>query len=153
MFFVQLFHIAQAALSGYGLSISYKSITQLQQYEEQSEKAAKYSGTAESQLHKTRTTQASAVGAILASFVISIVLTTIPNQLPSLLRYTLSPAALIVTLFARSHVSNFWTVKAKIPLVDGYNDAISKTKELMQIMEYLEYSWVATALVSGLLGY
>ena len=52
-------HIGQSLVSLYGLAVSYFSITNLQRYEEKSEKAAKYSGTAEHQLHKTRTTQAS----------------------------------------------------------------------------------------------
>jgi len=56
---LQLVHIAQSLISIYGLSISYFSVTNLQKYEEQSKKAAKWSGAAEHQLHKTRTTQAS----------------------------------------------------------------------------------------------
>lgn len=56
---VTAIHIGQSLVSLYGLAVSYFSITNLQKYEEQSEKAAKYSGTAEHQLHKTRTTQAS----------------------------------------------------------------------------------------------
>lgn len=53
-------HVPQALLSVYGLYLSYNSIRNLQQYEEKSEKAAKWSNTAAKQLHKTRTTQASA---------------------------------------------------------------------------------------------
>lgn len=60
---------------------------------------------------------------------------------------------LIGMLFARSHVSNFWSNKAKVPFVEGYNEAISKTKEVMTVMEYLEYSWVATALLGAIIGY
>jgi hypothetical protein len=48
-----------SALSSYGLFLSYQNITRLQQYEEQSEKAAEWSNTAAQRLHKTRTTQAS----------------------------------------------------------------------------------------------
>jgi hypothetical protein len=48
-----------SALSGYGLFLSYGNITRLQQYEQQSEKAAEWSNTAAQRLHKTRTTQAS----------------------------------------------------------------------------------------------
>jgi hypothetical protein len=47
------------ALSTYGLLLSYQNITRLQQYEEQSEKAAEWSNTAKERLHKTRTTQTS----------------------------------------------------------------------------------------------
>jgi hypothetical protein len=45
--------------SAYGLQLSYANITRLQQYEEQSEKAAEWSNKAAQRLHKTRTTQTS----------------------------------------------------------------------------------------------
>lgn len=43
-----------------------------------------------------------------------------PNALPSIVRFGISPAALVLTLFVRAHVSNFWKAKAKIPFIDGY---------------------------------
>jgi len=54
----------QAAYSGYNLYLASISISNLQQYEETSKKAAKYSKIAEKQLHKTRTTQASGTIAV-----------------------------------------------------------------------------------------
>ena len=63
-FITQTLHIPQALLSAYGLYLSYTSIKKLQQYEEKSEKAAKWSNTAAEQLHKTRTTQASGAFAV-----------------------------------------------------------------------------------------
>lgn len=54
-------HLAQAVGSGYTLYFCYISIKNLQQYEKKSEKAAEYSNTAAEQLHKTRTTQGSAL--------------------------------------------------------------------------------------------
>lgn len=65
MFFTQILHTGQVALCAYGAYVSYIAITNLQQYEETSKKAAKYSTEAEHQLHKTRTTQSS--GAICVS--------------------------------------------------------------------------------------
>ena len=59
MFFTQLLHTGQVALCAYGAYVSYIAISNLQQYEETSKKAAKYSTEAEHQLHKTRTTQSS----------------------------------------------------------------------------------------------
>jgi hypothetical protein len=59
------FHLVQGGLGAWGLGESYKAITNLQQYEDMSEKAAQYSRAASQQLHKTRTTQAS--GAIAVS--------------------------------------------------------------------------------------
>jgi hypothetical protein len=51
--------LCTSAISGYGLYLSYQNITRLQQYEEQSKKAAEWSNTAAHRLHKTRTTQTS----------------------------------------------------------------------------------------------
>jgi len=66
--FLTTCHVGQSLVSLYGLAVSYFSITNLQKYEEQSEKAAKYSGTAEHQLHKTRTTQASGALSVCIPF-------------------------------------------------------------------------------------
>jgi hypothetical protein len=142
MWFTQLLHTGQVALCAYGAYVSFIAIRNLQKYEDMSKKAAKYSFEAERQLHKTRTTQSS--GAICVSgpstscFCLSQVLTTLstlqilasmiaattlslaPNALPSIVRFGISPAALVVTLFVRAHVSNFWKAKAKVPFVDGY---------------------------------
>lgn len=52
-------HLAQAGLSGYSLNHVYISISNLQQYEEKTKKAAEWSTTVERELHKTRTTQTS----------------------------------------------------------------------------------------------
>jgi len=61
---VYLIHAAQAATSAYGLYCVYVSGTNLQKYEDKTERAAKYSNTAEHQLHKTRVTQASGGAAV-----------------------------------------------------------------------------------------
>lgn len=55
---------ALAAWSGFALYLSYVSITDVQQYEEQTEQAAKWSSTAENQLHWTRTTEAAGAAAV-----------------------------------------------------------------------------------------
>jgi hypothetical protein len=63
-YFQPVLHSAQFCLSAYSLFHAYISITNLQQYEEKSEKAAKYSSTAAHDLHKTRTTQTSGTLAV-----------------------------------------------------------------------------------------
>src|SRR3989337_242146 len=62
---LNVLHTAQAAFGAYNLYLASISISNLQQYEEKSEKAAKYSNVAENQLHKTRTTQASGTIAVI----------------------------------------------------------------------------------------
>lgn len=64
MFVVPALHVLQSILCIEGLYVSYVSITNLRQYEEQTKQAAKYSNTAEHQLYKTRTTQASGALAV-----------------------------------------------------------------------------------------
>ena len=63
-YYAEALHLAQFTLSGYGLFNSWIAITNLRQYEEKSEKAAKWSNTAADQLHRTRTTQASGLIAV-----------------------------------------------------------------------------------------
>ena len=62
--FSEILHTLQAVCSAYGTYLSYRSIASLRKYEEKSEKAAKWSNTAEQQLYKTRITQASGLGAV-----------------------------------------------------------------------------------------
>lgn len=52
------------ALASYGLYMAYQNITRLQQYEEQAQKAAKWSNAVAKRLHKTRATQTSGTIAV-----------------------------------------------------------------------------------------
>ena len=65
----------------------------------------------------------------------------------------LNPSLLIVSLAARTHISNFWTPSAKVPLMDSYNDAIEHTKRIVQVLTWLEYAWVGTSVLAGVWGY
>ncbi|KAL1296895.1 hypothetical protein AAFC00_004509 [Neodothiora populina] len=152
-YITQALHVPQALLSAYGLYLSYTSIQNLRQYEAQSEKAAEWSNTAAEQLHKTRTTQANAAITILLSFSTATVLTFVPHALPSTVRFVLSPALLVATLVARGHVSSFWSSKAKVPFVQGYNEAIGTTKDIVDVLKLLEYSWVGMSFLGAVVGY
>lgn len=57
-------HVLQFSVSAYSLYLASISIRNLQGYEEKSKKAAEWSKTAATQLHKTRTTQASGTLAV-----------------------------------------------------------------------------------------
>ncbi|GAB7352067.1 hypothetical protein MBLNU459_g2573t1 [Dothideomycetes sp. NU459] len=153
MVLVQLLHVPQAALAAYGLYVSYVCISNLRQYEDATKKAAEYSAEAERQLHATRTTQASGALAVLASLVVACTLSTASGVLPPFIRYSLSPVMLVGTLFARGHIKNFWSSATKVPFAKGYNEAISRTKEVMLILAYLEYSWVGMSLLGAMIGY
>jgi hypothetical protein len=61
---ITITHAIQAAFSGYNLYLTSIAIPKLQKYEDASKKAAKFSNIAETQLYKTRTTQASGTLAV-----------------------------------------------------------------------------------------
>lgn len=66
---------------------------------------------------------------------------------------------LVGVLFARAHIKNYWapsdgkTVGPRVPLpnMGDYNEAQRKTQDLLKVLEYLEYSWVAASFVNGML--
>jgi hypothetical protein len=90
---LSLLHALLASFSAYTLYLSSIAIRHLQKYESTSKTAAKYSNTAEYQLHKTRTTQASGALSVPSPFPPS----SSPS-LPSLLltdnKYLLGPPIL-----------------------------------------------------------
>ena len=65
-YLLPMVHTVQVYISGNALRNSYTAITNLNQYEDRAETAAKYLSTAEKELHKTRTTQTS--GALAVSY-------------------------------------------------------------------------------------
>ncbi|KAG8629289.1 hypothetical protein KVT40_003154 [Elsinoe batatas] len=151
--YAEILHLGQATLASYGIYVSYIAIKNLRQYEEQSKKAAKFSDIAARQLHWTRTTQASGAVAVLLSFSTSLFLATSWHLIPRKYRVLASPAMLLITLGVRGHLYNFWKEKGKVPMLKGYNEAIDRTQDLIGVLQYLEYSWVLTSLVAGVLGY
>ncbi|PVH96766.1 hypothetical protein DM02DRAFT_598651 [Periconia macrospinosa] len=130
------------ALSGYGLYLSYQNITRLQQYEEQSEKAAKWSNTVAERLHKTRTTQTSSTLTLLISF-----LTTVYLLLPTgLQRYHFVLAALLnagVLFSSRAHMATFWNDRKQIqvPFVEKFNEAIKGSETVVSLLGLAACTW------------
>ena len=88
-------------------------------------------------------------------------LATSASSLPNWVRFSISPTLLVGVLFARGHIKNYWvpgdkqTKGTKIPLpnMEEYNEAQRRTEELLHTLEYLEYSWVASSFIAGMLGY
>lgn len=97
---------------------------------------------------------------ILASILAALLLVLLGPSLPTWLRFSISPALLVGVLFARGHIKNHWashngkTVGKRIPLpnMEGYNEAQRATEEVLRVLEWVEYGWVANTLVVGLLG-
>lgn len=153
---VQVLHLGQAALAGYGAQQSYIAITNLQKYEDASKKLAKYSNEAERQLYKTRTTQASGAVSVLVSLFVSLFLVFRGSSSSFIVRYLSSPAMAGAILLARTHMQQYWTgkdgktvgMRIPLPKMDGYNDAQKKTEELLKVLEWLMLSWIATTFVA-----
>ena len=72
---------------------------------------------------------------------------------------------LVTVLGARGTIKNYWTphktsegrsVGLKVPALpnaEDYREAQEKTEGLLRVLEYLEYSWLAGCLISGMVGY
>lgn len=57
---------------------------------------------------------------------------------------------LAVQLAARMHVKEFWDNKAKIPFVEGYNEAISGTAEIVRVLGLSVSLWAIDIVQLGL---
>ncbi|KAH7390188.1 hypothetical protein BKA64DRAFT_710743 [Cadophora sp. MPI-SDFR-AT-0126] len=145
-----LVHVSQAAFGIYNLHLASISINNLQGYEDMSKKAAKYSNTAEQQLHKTRTTQASGTIALFVSVLSSIYL--LFGSPRTAILHGILGLNLVVLVAARNHVGQFWKQKARVPLpgVGDYNEATKNTQEVRLNMAYLLGSWVVVGALNVL---
>ncbi|KAL8641314.1 MAG: hypothetical protein Q9226_008652, partial [Calogaya cf. arnoldii] len=138
--------IGMTAVSLYAAQKSYVAITNLQKYEERSERAAKHSETAAHELHKTRTTQGSSAGAIALSLLSSIAITlsgTLGPTHPPTWQHILPLVNILALGAAFTHNRNFWKAKAKVPFVGGFNEGIQKSKEIRQLLLGLGIAWGA----------
>lgn len=46
-----------------------------------------------------------------------------------------------MALLVRTYMLNFWHARAKIPFLQGYNEAISRTGEIQDVLVSLAVSW------------
>lgn len=68
---------------------------------------------------------------------------------------------MILVLLARGHVKNYWapsdgkTVGMKVPLpnMSEYNDAQRATEKVLEVLQWIEWSWVGASLAAGMVGY
>ncbi|KAF2175670.1 hypothetical protein K469DRAFT_609814 [Zopfia rhizophila CBS 207.26] len=141
-----------AALSGYGAYLSYNNITRLQRYEEQTKKAAQHSNTAAERLQKTRTTQGSAAITIALSLITAISLVLLQHTEHHSITQAISLVNATTLLVARVHVANFWNDKAKVPFVEGYNEAIKGSGSLENVLALLGCGWGIMGFASWAVG-
>ncbi|KAK8221470.1 hypothetical protein IWZ01DRAFT_537378 [Phyllosticta capitalensis] len=145
------FHLLKALNSAYGLYFCAKSITNLQKYEEKTEKAAEYSDTVATELRKTRTTQGSALIATVVSLAASLYLTATRlapprSPWPDL---ALNAANVVLLYDTRVYVDGYWRNKAKVPFVEGYNEAIGSTQNIVVILDRSWRAWLGTLGFTG----
>lgn len=50
-------------------------------------------------------------------------------------------------VLARQHMSNYWSDKKTVPLIEKYNEAIRYSQRTMELLLYLGASWIAYAAV------
>lgn len=161
-------------VSGYALTQSLTSISNIKKYEKKAEKAADWSNTAKTRLWDTRYT----IGAgfisvspvvlhVRATTRVMSVLTSSKclTSLFSGINYSLFvssgdsvfvapwrsiwPAILAVALrFGTArYMENFWATKANVPLLDQYNAAIQQSMEIIGLLDGLSVGWGVMALL------
>lgn len=147
----------QAGMSVYTLYNASIAIPKLQQYEEKSKTAAKWSTTAADQLHQTRTTQtAGAIAGVLsAGSSISMLFGIISPGIKSLLLTALTGVSCGA---ASIFMGGFWDEKTKVfpfgnfnvyikltnfevPLMTDYNDAIRSSQSIRGQLALLGLLW------------
>ncbi|KAI6088510.1 hypothetical protein F4821DRAFT_90626 [Hypoxylon rubiginosum] len=155
---LQIFHLAQAALAAYGGQQSYIAITNLRKYEETTKKLAQVSDTAEYRRNNTYTTQAAGVAALVLSFFVSLTLALRGGVYGFLTRYIYQGVTAAAVFFARGYMHNFWAdktpgLKGAVPKMGDYDEAQRKTHELLNVLDMLMATWVATFFVALIIGY
>ena len=73
---------------------------------------------------------------------------------------------LLGMLLARGYIKNFWAPQTDfkegkdvgkkappLPNLEDYNLAVEHTVNLLKALEYLEYSWLISSFVVGVVGY
>lgn len=65
---------------------------------------------------------------------------------------TIWPAflALALRFGASRYMHDFWHTKAKVPLVDQYNAAISQSMDVIAFLDLLSVGWAAVAVLKAL---
>ncbi|CZT48369.1 uncharacterized protein RSE6_09053 [Rhynchosporium secalis] len=135
-------HVVQVAFGIYNLYLAADSINKLLGYEDMSKKAAKYSKTAEKQLHMTRSTQAS--GTIAKQLLISTLSAAyMLVTLPPIGNQGMAGLNMLALVLARKHVGNFWSDKPRVPVpgAGDFNEAAKKTQEVMMNLAIFAATW------------
>ncbi|KAJ4304804.1 hypothetical protein N0V90_000332 [Kalmusia sp. IMI 367209] len=135
-------------LSSYGLYLCYQNIMRLQIYEEQAQKAAKWSNTAAKRLNKTRATQTSGTIALgISAFTAVLLILTKLSVTPHVV---LSGIGGVASVLAQIHMKSFWNEKeqVQVPLMGKFNQAVRGSEEVVQLLGGIAAAWVAAGLLA-----
>ncbi|KAL1847539.1 hypothetical protein Daus18300_013908 [Diaporthe australafricana] len=156
MFFpTGLVALAITLVSAYAMYQSITSIANVKKYEAKAERAAEWSNTARDRLWGTRYTIGTGLVSCLVSLITAVAyLLLIPSGsgIFAAPLQTIWPAFLAVALRfgASRYMHDFWATKAKVPLVDQYNAAISQSMDVIGFLDVLSVGWAVVAALKAL---
>ncbi|KAJ4422186.1 hypothetical protein N0V82_003155 [Gnomoniopsis sp. IMI 355080] len=139
-------------VSGYALTQSLTSISNIKKYEKRAEKAADWSNTAKARLWDTRYTIGAGFISCLTSLFSGINYSLFVSSGDSVFVApwrSIWPAILAVALrFGTArYMEKFWATKANVPLLDQYNAAIQQSMEIIGLLDGLSVGWGLMALL------
>ncbi|KAJ9142993.1 hypothetical protein NKR23_g6891 [Pleurostoma richardsiae] len=133
-------------VSGFALYHSQSSVPKLRKYEEKAEKAAEWSTFAEKRLWDTRYTVGAGFVATLLSLLTALI--TCASTMGSGPYFVVWTALLAGgQRYASQYMRSFWVDKAKLPMMDEYNEAISDSINVSGLLDVLTVGWGAVALL------
>ncbi|TDZ32852.1 hypothetical protein C8035_v011656 [Colletotrichum spinosum] len=130
-----------AVISGFALTHSADSIPKLLKYEDKAKKAAEWSRTAEKQLWEIRYTVGTGFVGCLVSLVAGLAFSlVVPRGLGV---FTVGfPVALAAGLaYGQQYMRSFWASKPKVPLMKDFNEAISDSMMVQDMLNPLAGAW------------
>ncbi|KAK1992564.1 hypothetical protein LX36DRAFT_684827 [Colletotrichum falcatum] len=134
-----------ALVSGYALVHSVDSIPRLLKYEDKAKKAADWSSTAEKKLWEIRYTVGTGFVGCLLSAISGLAFTFYVARGPGILAVAW-PALLAAGLaYGREYMHSFWATKPKVPMMKDFNEAISDSMMVQDLMRPLAGAWALVA--------
>ncbi|OLN87742.1 hypothetical protein CCHL11_05649 [Colletotrichum chlorophyti] len=141
-----------ALVSGFGLVHSADSVPKLLKYEDKAKKAAEWSRTAEKALWDIRYTVGTGLVGCLLSAISGVAFSLFVARGPSVLAVGW-PVLLAAGLsYGHRYMRSFWATKPKVPMMTEFNDAISDSMVVQDLLNPLAGAWalVAVCKVLGL---
>ncbi|KAK2055461.1 hypothetical protein LY76DRAFT_520393 [Colletotrichum caudatum] len=141
-----------ALVSGFALVHSADSIPRLLKYEDKAKRAADWSSTAEKKLWEVRYTVATGFVGCLLSAASGLAFSFFVARGPGFVAVAW-PALLAAGLaYGQQYMRGFWASKPKVPMMTDFNEAISDSMTVQDMMRPLAGAWglVAVCKLSGL---